>query len=103
MAKMKVHELAKELEIESKSIVEFLKGTEYEVKAAASSVEEAAQEMVRKNFGKNSEEPKVEKKEAPKAETPKAEATEKPATEGEAKERPKKKSSITASSSSVYS
>ena len=52
MAKMRVHELAKELEIESKSIVEFLKGTEYEVKAAASSVEDAAQEMVRKKFGK---------------------------------------------------
>ena len=30
MAKMKVHELAKELEIESKVIVELLKGTEYE-------------------------------------------------------------------------
>ncbi|MBQ8625715.1 MAG: translation initiation factor IF-2 N-terminal domain-containing protein, partial [Agathobacter sp.] len=34
MAKMRVHELAKELDIESKSIVEFLKGTEYEVKTA---------------------------------------------------------------------
>ena len=44
MAKMKVHELAKELEIESKVIVEFLKGTEYEVKAAQSSVEDAAQD-----------------------------------------------------------
>ena len=52
MAKIKVHELAKELEIESKSIVEFLKGTEYEVKSAQSGVEDAAQEMIRKNFGK---------------------------------------------------
>ena len=112
MAKMRVHELAKELEIESKNIVEFLKGTEYEVKAAASSVDDAAQEMVRKNFGKKAdapkveapktEEPKVEKKEAPKAETP-AKTAEKPATEGEAKERPKKKSSITAVFNAQYS
>jgi len=88
MAKMRVHELAKELEIESKSIVAFLKGTEYEVKTAQSGVEDAAQEMVRKNFGKKSEapkaeapkaaEPKIEKKEAPKTETP-AKAEEKPA------------------------
>ena len=65
MAKMRVHELAKELEIESKNIVEFLKGTEYEVKAAASSIEDAAQDMVRNKFSK--------KAEAPKAEAPKAE------------------------------
>ncbi len=110
MAKMRVHELAKELEIESKNIVEFLKGTEYEVKAAASSVDEAAQEFVRKNFGKKSETPKVEEpkvekkaeKEAPKAETP-AKTAEKPAAEGEAKERPKKKSSITAVFNAQYS
>ena len=108
MAKMRVHELAKELEIESKNIVEFLKGTEYEVKAAASSVEDAAQELVRKNFGKKvetpkveapkAEEPKVEKKEALKTESPKAEVA-----EGEVKERPKKKSSITAVFNAQYS
>jgi len=112
MAKMRVHELAKELEIESKSIVAFLKGTEYEVKTAQSGVEDAAQEMVRKNFGKKSEapkaeapkaaEPKIEKKEAPKTETP-AKAEEKPVAEGEAKERPKKKSSITAVFNAQYS
>ena len=113
MAKMRVHELAKELEIESKSIVEFLKGTEYEVKAAASSVEDAAQDMVRKNFGKKAEapkaetpknqEPKVEKKEASKTEAPMSEVVEKPATDGEVKERPKKKSSITAVFNAQYS
>ena len=52
MAKMRVHELAKELEIESKVIVELLKGTEYEVKAAQSSVEDAAQDLVRAKYGK---------------------------------------------------
>ena len=75
MAKMRVHELAKELEIESKNIVEFLKGTSYEVKAAASSLEDEAQAMVRKEFGKKVEAPKAEepKKDAPKAETVKTE------------------------------
>ncbi len=98
MAKMRVHELAKELEIESKNIVEFLKGTEYEVKSAQSGVEDAAQDMVRKNFGKKTE-PKVEEP-APKVETPK---TEKNVVDGEVKERPKKKSSITAVFNAQYS
>ncbi len=98
MAKMRVHELAKELEIESKNIVEFLKGTEYEVKSAQSGVEDVAQDMVRKNFGKKTE-PKVEEP-APKAETAK---TEKTVADGEEKERPKKKSSITAVFNAQYS
>ena len=97
MAKMRVHELAKELEIESKQIVEFLKGTEYEVKAAASSVEDAAQDMVRKNFGKKAAEPV--KEEAPKA----APAKEEKAADGEVKERPKKKASIAAVFNPQYS
>ncbi len=97
MAKMRVHELAKELEIESKSIVEFLKGTEYEVKSAQSGVEDAAQDMVRKNFGKKAE---TQKAETPKTETPKAE---RPAAEGEVKERPKKKASIAAVFNPQYS
>ena len=67
MAKMRVHELAKELDIESKNIVEFLKGTEHEVKSVQSGIEDEAQEMVRKKF-------------APKTEALKAEA---PKTEGE--------------------
>ncbi|MBQ8518210.1 MAG: translation initiation factor IF-2 [Agathobacter sp.] len=100
MAKMRVHELAKELEIESKNIVEFLKGTEYEVKSAQSGVEDAAQDMVRKNFGKKAEPEPAPKAEEPKKEAPKAE---KPAVEGEAKERPKKKSSITAVFNAQYS
>ena len=90
MAKMRVHELAKELEIESKVIVELLKGTEYEVKAAQSSVEDAAQDMVRAKFAKKAA--PAPKAEAPKAEAPKAD---RPASEGE-KERPKKEASISA-------
>lgn len=51
MAKMKVHELAKELEIQSKDIVAFLQGKGVEVKAAQSSVDETAIELVKKQFG----------------------------------------------------
>ena len=107
MAKMRVHELAKELNIESKNIVEYLSTTEYAVKTAASGIEDAAQELVRKQFGKTApakaETPKAEvtKTEAPKTEAQKADA--KPATEGETKERPKKKSSITAVFNAQYS
>ena len=97
MAKMRVHELAKELDIESKNIVEFLKGTEHEVKSAQSGIEDAAQDMVRKKFGKKVETPKSE---APKTEAPKTEASK---VEGEAKERPKKKASIAAVFNPQYS
>ena len=40
MAKMKVHELAKELEIQSKDIITYLKEKGMEVKAAQSSIED---------------------------------------------------------------
>ena len=102
MAKVKVHELAKELGIESKNIIEFLKGTEYEAKAAQSSLEDAAQDLVRKNLGKKAA-PKAEapKTEVPKSEIPKAEVSK--AASEEAKERPKKKASIAAVFNPQYS
>lgn len=52
MAKMKVHELAKELEIQSKDIVTFLQEKGFEVKAAQSSVEEEQIQLVRTKFKK---------------------------------------------------
>ncbi len=51
MAKMRVHELASELNIESKQIIAFLQEKGVEVKAAQSSVEDGAIEQVRKAFG----------------------------------------------------
>ena len=51
MAKMKVHELAKELNIESKQVLAFLQEKGVEVKAAQSAVEDDAIEQVRKAFG----------------------------------------------------
>ena len=108
MAKMRVHELAKELNIESKNIVELLSSTEYAVKTASSGIEDAAIELVRNKFAKKAEAPKAEapKAEAPKAEAPKAEEqkTEAPKEEAQKQqERPKKKSSITAVFNAQYS
>ncbi|MFG6358729.1 MAG: translation initiation factor IF-2 [Acetatifactor sp.] len=51
MAKMKVHELAKEVNRSSKEIVAFLQEKGIEAKAANSSVEDANAELVRKAFG----------------------------------------------------
>ena len=55
MAKMKVHELAKELDITSKEVLAFLQEKGIEARAAQSSVEESAVEIVRKAFGKKGE------------------------------------------------
>ena len=114
MAKMRVHELAKELGIENKQIIEFLSTTEHAVKSHSSSIEDDVQKMVRDKFQKKAA-PKAEtapkaenapkKKAAPKAETaPKTEAASKAAegTDGRP-ERPKKKSSITAVFNPQYS
>lgn len=49
MAKMRVHELAKELEIKSQEIIESLSGTEYEIKSASNNIDDAAQEIIRKS------------------------------------------------------
>ena len=100
MAKFKVYELAKEVEKQSKEVIAFLQENGIEVKAAQSSVEDAAAEMVRKHFGvKNeevkAEEPKAEVKEeviTDKAETVKTEETK--TEEAKKDEQPKKKKNI---------
>ena len=50
MAKIKVHELAKELEIKSKDVITFLQEKGVDVKAAQSSIEGDAVEWVKKKF-----------------------------------------------------
>ena len=50
MAKMRVHELAKELEIKSQEIIDSLSGTEYEIKSASNNIDDAAQEIIRKKY-----------------------------------------------------
>ncbi|MBR5127502.1 MAG: translation initiation factor IF-2 [Roseburia sp.] len=100
MAKIKVHELAKELGINSKDIIETLTNTEYAVKAAQSNVEEAGQDIVRKKFQKSAA-PQAEPVAAPAVEAPKAEAPKAEAGTEDA-QKPKKKN-ITAVFNAQYS
>ena len=75
MAKIKVHELAKELDKQSKEIIAFLQDKGIEVKAAQSSVEDDAADMVRKAMGNGAAKAEAPKAaEAVKAEAPKVEA-----------------------------
>ena len=78
MAKVKVHELAKELEVQSKDILGFLQGKGIEAKAAQSSIDEEASQLVRSALGKGAKSaPKAaespKKKESAKEETAKEE------------------------------
>ena len=118
MAKMRVYDLAKELGIESKQIIETLNTTEYAVKAASSNVDDPAQEIVRKKFGKSAapekkaqnkenvteNEPADNKAAAPENKpVQKPQANEQTKSAENAEQRPKKKSSITAVFNAQYS
>ena len=61
MAKIKVHELAKELEIKSKDVITFLQERGVDVKAAQSSIEGDAVEWVKKKFAAANKEPSGQK------------------------------------------
>ena len=91
MAKMRVHELAKELNIKSQDVIDTLNGTQFAVKNVQSGLEDEAQKIVRKKYTKTEA-----KKEAPKKEEPKNE-------DAKAADRPKKKASITAVFNAQYS
>ena len=91
MAKMRVHELAKELNIKSQDVIDTLNGTKFAVKNVQSGLEDEAQKIVRKKYTKTEV-----KKEAPKKEEPKKD-------EAKAADRPKKKASITAVFNAQYS
>lgn len=118
---MRVNQLAKELEIDNKQIIEYLNANGHAVASHSSNVEESAQELVRQKFGKGTAAavkqesagntaPKGDaahhegntaqdgKSQQPKKQAPKAE-TSKPAES----DRPKKKSSITAVFNAQYS
>ena len=93
MAKMKVHELAKELDKQSKELIAFLQEKGIDVKAAQSSIEEEAAALVRAHFKKNKPETPEKKEEK----TEKMEMKEeKPMTKegGAGNEAPKKKKKI---------
>ncbi len=101
MAKIKVRELAEELNISNDDVKGFLATKGIEVKRSDSGVDDDAAAAVRAKFGKKeapkAEAPKAEtaKAEAPKAEAPKAEAAkaEAPKAEAPKTEAPKKKKS----------
>ena len=98
MAKLKVRELAEELNISNDDVKSFLASKGVEVKRSDSSLDEEAVASVRANF-KKAEAPKAESKpEAPKAEVkpqPKAESKPEAAKpEAKTEEAPKKKKNI---------
>jgi translation initiation factor IF-2 len=114
MAKMRVHELAKELDIKSQDIIDMLKDSEYAVKSASSGLEEAAADKVRGKFAKKEAPKATEEKKTEHAPKSSAEPdaskqpSQKPQAKGadasdEKKERPKKKSSISAVFNAQYS
>lgn len=53
MAKVKVHELAKELNIQSKEILQYLSEQNIEVKSHMSSIEDDVIKVVKKKFAKS--------------------------------------------------
>ena len=95
MAKIKVHELAKELELQSKDILNFLQEKGIEAKAAQSSLEEDAAALVRNSLGqkKATAAPAVEKEAPAKAENTKP-VEEKAQEETKSPEETKKKKKI---------
>lgn len=96
MAKMRVHELAKELNIKSQDVIDTLNGTQFAVKNVQSGLEDEAQQIVRKKYAKTEVKKDAPKKEEPKKEEPKKD-------EAKAADRPKKKASITAVFNAQYS
>ena len=96
MAKIRIHELAKELEKQSKDILSYLQEKGIEVKSASSSVEEDAAALVRKAFATKAEKTEKPEKAEPvkpapvKENTPTEEKKEQP----KMAEQPKKKKTI---------
>ena len=93
MAKIKVFELSKELDVPSKDILQFLQEKGIEAKAAQSSIEEDAATMVRNNYAKKA----PAKSETVAKEKPAEKPEQKPVSEEkapEAQEQPVKKKKI---------
>ena len=87
MSKIKIYELAKELGVQSKDIIEFLGRNNIEVKSHMSSLEDADADMVKKKLSKADKPVKAEKPET--AETPETQEKKE-----EAQAAPKKKNIV---------
>ncbi len=95
MAKIKVHELAKELGMSSKDMISFLQEKGVEVKAAQSSVEEDAADMARKAFGGSKDVKEAEKEEKKPEKEPDKKEQKLPKEQiSKTEDAPKKKKSI---------
>ena len=92
MAKMKVHELAKELQKQSKEILAFLQEQGIEAKAPQSTLEEDTVALVRKSFGADTG--KTDEKKAAPVKEENAKAQTAPARDQGTEEAPKKKKKI---------
>ena len=96
MAKIRIHELAKELEKQSKDILSYLQEKGIEVKSASSSVEEDAAALVRKAFATKAEKTEKPEKAEPVKPAPVKEytPTEEKKEQPKMAEQPKKKKTI---------
>ena len=91
MAKMRIHELAKELGLESKDVLAKAKDLGFEVKTASSGLEEAEADAVRKGLKAPAKKAPAKKPAAKKPAAKKAPAKKEPATGDAAKKPPTKK------------
>ena len=96
MAKIRVHELSKQLNISNKDIIDTLGAKGIEIKSHMSNLDDSMVGIIKAKFGAKTapkaEAPKAEVKEAPKTEAPKVEVKEAPKAETpkvEVKEAPK--------------
>ena len=98
MSKLRVYELAKELNIKPQDVLDSLKGTQYEVKTSSNSIDEDAQKLVRSkvNGAKPAVKPAGEAKAATEAKPAGETKAAGEAKSAEAPARPKKKASISA-------
>ena len=98
MSKLRVYELAKELNIKPQDVLDSLKGTQYEVKTSSNSIDEDAQKLVRSkvNGAKPAVKPAGEAKAATEAKSAGETKAAGEAKSAEAPARPKKKASISA-------
>ena len=74
MAKIRIYEIAKELKIQAKEVLEFLKEKDIQGKVASSSIEDEAIAMVRNRFTAGNEKPQKAQEEEKKASTGKSSA-----------------------------
>ena len=94
MAKSRIHELAKELEVDSRQILDYLQKKGVEVKNHMSTLEEEQEAVIRKVFGPEKKEPAAAPKEPPKE--PQKEIPKETPKESEKAEPVKKKKKIMA-------